>query len=88
MLIFAMITTMLTEFMPHKASSGIALNNLVRNIFSFIGSVVAEPLISAVGSGWLFTAVGAIALASSAVVWAMRYYGPRWRKVMDEKMDA
>ena len=37
MLIFAMATTMLTEFMPRKASNGVALNNFVRNIFSCIG---------------------------------------------------
>lgn len=73
--------------MPKKASTGVALNNLIRNIFSFIGSVVAEPLISAIGDGWLFTGLGVIALASSSVIWAMRHYGPRWRKTMDMKMD-
>ena len=32
MLIFAMVTTMLTEFMPQKSSSGVALNNLIREL--------------------------------------------------------
>ncbi|KAL9006533.1 MAG: hypothetical protein Q9188_000693 [Gyalolechia gomerana] len=87
MLVFAMATTMLTEFMPKKASSGVAVNNFVRNIFSCIGAVTAEPLISAIGNGWLFTGLGVIAMASSVVIWAMRKYGPRWRKVMDKELD-
>lgn len=87
MLIFAMATTMLTEFMPKKASNGVAVNNFVRNIFSCVGAVVAQPLISAIGNGWLFTGVGVIAAASSAVVWAMRRFGPRWRQTMDRELN-
>ena len=55
MLIFGMSTTMLTEFMPKKSSSGVAVNNFVRNIFSCVGGVVAQPLVTAIGDGWLFT---------------------------------
>ena len=87
MLIFAMATTMLTEFMPKKASSGVAVNNFVRNIFSFIGAVVAQPLIAAIGNGWLFTGVGVIAACSSIVVWAMRRFGPKWRERMDRELN-
>ncbi|KAH7055756.1 major facilitator superfamily domain-containing protein [Macrophomina phaseolina] len=84
MLIFAMATTMLTEFMPKKASNGIALNNFVRNIFSCVGSVVAEPLIAAIGNGWLFTGLAVISFAwGTACIWAMIKFGERWRKGMD-----
>ena len=82
MLIFSVATTMLTEFMPRKASSGVAVNNFIRNIFSCVGAVVAQPLIEAIGNGWLFTGMGVIAAASSAVVWAMRRFGPRWKERM------
>ncbi|KAL8648256.1 MAG: hypothetical protein Q9210_005096 [Variospora velana] len=87
MLVFAMATTMLTEFMPKKASSGVAVNNFARNICSCVGAVTADPLISAVGNGWLFTGLGVIAMASSVVIWAMRKYGPRWRQVMDRELE-
>ncbi|KAL8724162.1 MAG: hypothetical protein Q9181_006951 [Wetmoreana brouardii] len=87
MLIFAMATTMLTEFMPRKATSGVAANNFVRNIFSCIGALTAEPLIGAIGNGWLFTGVGIIALCSGSVIWAMKKYGPRWRESMDAQME-
>lgn len=86
MLIFSMTTTMLTEFMPRRASAGVAVNNLVRNICSCVGAVVARPLIDAIGNGWLFTGVGVIALASSVVIWAMRKFGPRWRVRMVEAL--
>jgi multidrug resistance protein len=88
MLIFALVTTMLTEFLPRKASSGIALNNFVRNIFSCVGSVVTEPLIVAVGNGWLFTGVTVIAVVvGGGTMWSMKYLGPKWRVAMDKRLE-
>ncbi|KAI9805778.1 MAG: hypothetical protein M1833_005271 [Piccolia ochrophora] len=86
MLVFAMATTMLTEFMPKKSSAGVALNNLIRNIFSAIGAVIAEPLISAIGNGWLFTILAVVSAGSGGVIWAMHRYGPKWREEMDRKL--
>lgn len=86
MLVFAMVTTMLTEFMPRKGSHGVALNNFVRNIFSCVGAAVTEPLMRAIGNGWLFTGFGVICFISGVYsVWAMKKYGPTWRIRMDEK---
>lgn len=83
-----MVTTMLTEFMPRKASNGVALNNFVRNIFSCVGSAVTEPLMRAIGNGWLFTGFGVIALVSGVFsIWVMKRYGAQWRITMDKKMD-
>ncbi|EXJ60004.1 hypothetical protein A1O7_04152 [Cladophialophora yegresii CBS 114405] len=86
MLIFAMSTTMLTEFMPRRSSSGVALNNLCRNIFSCVGAIVGAPLIAAIGNGWLFTILGLWALSSASVIWAMKRYGPGWRENMDRQL--
>ena len=87
MLIFALVTTMLTEFMPKRASAGIAINNFVRNIFSFTGAVVAEPIIGAIGNGWIMTILGLWSLASGcAVIWAMGRWGPKWRVKMVEAL--
>ncbi|KAL1866648.1 hypothetical protein Plec18167_008980 [Paecilomyces lecythidis] len=87
MLIFSMATTMLTEFMPKKSSSGVALNNFMRNIFSCVGSVVAAPIINAIGNGWLFTILGLAAIASSSSLLVMRIYGARWRQKMDSHLN-
>lgn len=54
---------------------------------SCVGAVVAEPLVGALGAGWLFTGVGMIAAVSSAAaVWAMGRFGPRWRVAMDRQL--
>ncbi|CAG7964050.1 unnamed protein product [Penicillium nalgiovense] len=88
MLIFSMVTTMLTEFMPKKSSEGVALNNFMRNIFSCVGSVVTAPIINGIGNGWLFTILGLVSLASSSVIFLMRVNGPKWRKTLDAEMRA
>jgi multidrug resistance protein len=87
MLIFALVNTMLTEFMPKRAASGIALNNFVRNIFSFTGAVVADPAMKGVGNGWLMTILGTWSLVTGcAALWAMRTWGSRWRGRMVEAL--
>jgi MFS family permease len=87
MLIFALVNTMLTEFMPKRAASGIALNNFVRNIFSFTGAVVADPAIKGVGNGWLMTLLGIWSLVTGcAALWAMRTWSGRWRAKMVEAL--
>ncbi|KAK5707537.1 hypothetical protein LTR97_000074 [Elasticomyces elasticus] len=76
------------EFMPRKASNGVALNNFVRNIFSCIGCIVTAPIVNAIGNGALFTIVGGIALVSGFVtIWAMKRFGPHWRITMDARME-
>ena len=86
MLIFAMVTTMLTEFMPQRSSSGVALNNLIRNIFSCVGAIVGAPLIQAIGDGWLFTILGLWAFSSCVVIWAIKKFGPQWRIRMEKDL--
>lgn len=83
----AAATTMLTEFMPKKASNGVALNNFVRNIFAFLGTFLAEPLINAIGNGWLFTILSAIAFFSCPLIFVMKRNATKWRKTMDREMD-
>ncbi|KAI4942656.1 hypothetical protein J4E91_009825 [Alternaria rosae] len=83
MLIFALVNTMLTEFMPRRAASGIALNNFLRNIFSFTGAVVAEPILSAIGNGWLMTILGIWSVVTGCMaLYAMGRWGEKWREAM------
>jgi MFS family permease len=87
MLIFAMASTILTEFVPRRASTGIAVNNFLRNIFSCVGGLVAAPIIESIGNGWLFTIIGLAALISGiAVIWSMKTYSERWRVEMERTM--
>ena len=88
MLVFGAVTTMLTEFMPHRSSSGVAINNFVRNIFSCAGALVAQPLLDALGNGWLFTLVGLVCwTTTNLAILALRTWGPRWRVSMDQSLS-
>ncbi|KAK0635570.1 major facilitator superfamily domain-containing protein [Bombardia bombarda] len=88
MLVFGTVTTMLTEFMPKKSSSGVAVNNFVRNIFSCVGSIVAQPLINAIGNGWLCTAVGLFAwVTGNLAIWMLRRKATAWRVSMDKALN-
>ncbi|KAF1849024.1 MFS general substrate transporter [Cucurbitaria berberidis CBS 394.84] len=85
MLVFALVNTMLTEFMPKRAASGIALNNFVRNIFSFTGAVVADPILDGIGNGWFMTIIGLWSLVTGCLaIFAMRRWGEKWRGAMVE----
>ncbi|KAK3685448.1 major facilitator superfamily domain-containing protein [Podospora appendiculata] len=87
MLVFGAVTTMLTEFMPNRSSSGVAVNNFVRNIFSCVGAIVAQPLISALGNGWVCTMIGLFAwVTGNAAIWLLKRNGPKWRISMDETL--
>lgn len=88
MLVFSAATTMLTEFMPRRSSSGVALNNFVRNIFSCTGGVIGQPLINAMGHGWLMAMLGLIAwLSGNACIWLLRKNSQKWRAQMDKALD-
>lgn len=88
MLVFGAVTTMLTEFTPKRSSSGVAINNFIRNILSCIGAVVTQPLIDAMGVGWMCTMVGLFAwVTGNAAILALKTWGPRWRVAMDKKLN-
>ncbi|KAA8631403.1 hypothetical protein SMACR_08385 [Sordaria macrospora] len=88
MLVFGAVTTMLTEFMPHRSSSGVAVNNFVRNIFSCVGTIVAQPLIDAMGVGWLCTMIGLFAwLTGNLAIWMLKRNATKWRESMDKALN-
>ncbi|KAF7896088.1 hypothetical protein EAF00_006103 [Botryotinia globosa] len=65
MIVFSTATTMLPEFLPNRSSSGVAVSTFVRTIFSCVGSVIAQPLLQAIGDGWLFTILAIIGWISA-----------------------
>ena len=83
MLLFAAITTMLTELLPRRASAGVALNNFVRNIFSASYSAFTHPALLAITNAGLFSLLAAVSLlAGVVVILATRTWGARWRAAM------
>ncbi|KAL1898784.1 hypothetical protein Sste5346_003191 [Sporothrix stenoceras] len=88
MLVFGAVTTMLTEFMPRRSSGGIALNNFLRNILSCVGAIIAQPLIGAMGYGWLCTMIALLAwIVGNSCIFLLRRNGSKWRKQMDEQLN-
>ncbi|KAI1174102.1 major facilitator superfamily transporter [Nemania sp. FL0916] len=86
MLLYGAVTTVLTEFTPNRSSSGIALNNFTRQILATIATVVTQPLIEAIGTGYLTVLVGLFALVTTlAALLALRIRGPQWRVQMERK---
>ena len=78
---------MLTEFVRKRSSSGVAINNFVRNILSCVGTIVAAPWIDAIGFGWVFTTIGIFcAVAGSLGVWMLTRNAPRWRATMEDAL--
>ena len=89
MLVFGAVTTMLTEFTPKRSSGGVAVNNFIRNIFSCTGAIVTQPLIDALGTGWMCTMVGLFAwVTSNLAIMALKKWGPHWRVKMDKKLNS
>ncbi|KAH8718473.1 MFS transporter OpS2 [Beauveria bassiana] len=80
MLIFSLAVTMLTEFIPRKPSSGVAVANFLRNIFSCAGILLGDPLLRIEGYGWMFTGLTILASSGIGVVWWMRNKGTIWRE--------
>lgn len=88
MLVFGAVTTMLTEFLPRRSSSGVALNNFVRNIFSCTGGIVGQPLIDAVGVGWLMTILGLVCwISGNIAIWLLKRNSQKWRVQMDRALN-
>ncbi|KXJ87628.1 major facilitator superfamily domain-containing protein [Microdochium bolleyi] len=88
MLIFGAVNTMLTEFMPNNASSGVALNNFVRNLFTCVGSIIAQPLLDVMGQGGLFTLLAGLCWVIVATsIWLLKKNCHRWRQDMDKALE-
>ncbi|KAI1056876.1 hypothetical protein LB507_002544 [Fusarium sp. FIESC RH6] len=87
MLVFSVATTMLTELIRKRSSSGVAVNNFVRNTLSCIGAIVAAPWIEAIDVGWVFTILCICCLIISYIsIYLLRKNATKWRKTMDEAL--
>ena len=88
MLVFSATTTMLTEFTPKQSSSGVAVNNFVRNIFSCVSTVAAQPLIDAIGHGWLMTMIGLLTCGIGlGSMWLLKRKSLVWREKMEARLN-
>lgn len=70
MLVIGATVTYLVDTLPGKGATGVALNNLIRQVLAAIATFVVEPLIRALGTGVLFCILmGIITVASVTLVY-------------------
>lgn len=76
MLIIGVTVTYLIDVLPSKGATGVALNNLVRQILAAIATFITVPLINALGTGVLFSILmGVIAVFGVSMLILKRYGG-------------
>ncbi|OJK02619.1 hypothetical protein ASPACDRAFT_39929 [Aspergillus aculeatus ATCC 16872] len=84
--VFSMTSTMLTELLPGRTSTGVALNNVLRNALACLVVVVMQPLIDAIGPRWIFTGLAVIGWASVGILWLFRWNAVAWAADMERKL--
>ncbi|CCK68035.1 Dtr1p KNAG_0A03540 [Huiozyma naganishii CBS 8797] len=72
--------TYMTELMAHRASAGVAVNSMFRNIAAAISSGIIFLLCEAMGVGWCFTGLGLCNLISIAAITYLVGAAGKWQK--------
>ena len=83
-----LVTTVLVELVPSHTASLIALNSMARNLVGAVGGSVAQPLLWALGSGWLYTVLGSLAAANLMVMVLLKTRGIKWRRYIWDREKA
>ena len=73
----------LVDSLPGRGATGVALNNLVRQILAAVAVFVTEPMLKGMGTGWAFTMLAFIIIGSSSVLLILKRYGDHWRENYD-----
>lgn len=58
----------LVDSLPGKGATGVALNNLIRQILAATAVFVTTPMLNGMGTGWAFTMLAFIVLGASSVL--------------------
>lgn len=83
MLIIGTTVTYLTDLLPGRGATGVAINNLIRQILAAIATFVVEPLLKALGPGVLFSIImGVMSFAAFAMLY-LKKYGAYYREHYD-----
>lgn len=83
MLVIGCTLTYLTDLLPGKGATGVALNNLVRQILAAVATFITEPLIRALGTGVLFCIYAGVVTVFVLSVWILKKRGALLREKYD-----
>lgn len=73
----------LVDSLPGRGATGVALNNLIRQILAAVAVFVTEPMLKGMGTGWAFTMLAFIIIGSSTFLLVLKRYGDYWRENYD-----
>lgn len=80
MLVIGATVTYLVDSLPGKGATGVALNNLIRQILGAVATFVVEPALRGVGPGILFSILMAILLVASGLLYILKWKGTYFRE--------
>lgn len=83
MLVIGVTLTYIIDVLPGKGATGVALNNLVRQILAAIATFVTAPLIRALTVGVLFSIYAGILMVCSLCLWYLKRRGGTLRERFD-----
>lgn len=83
MLIIGVTVTYLIDVLPGKGATGVALNNLVRQILAAIATFVTVPLINALGTGVLFSIITGVISVFGISLYFLKRLGAKLRERYD-----
>ncbi|KAI5963023.1 uncharacterized protein KGF55_002815 [Candida pseudojiufengensis] len=83
MLVIGATVTYLVDTLPGKGATGVALNNLIRQILAAIATFIVEPLLKAIGAGILFSILTGILTVASLILVYLKKRGGYFREHYD-----
>lgn len=83
MLVIGITLTYIVDVLPGKGATGVAINNLVRQIFAAAATFCTEPLINALGVGLLLSIYMAVLVVCAGLMWYLKRNGALMRERYD-----
>ena len=83
MLVIGATVTYLVDTLPGKGATGVALNNLIRQILAAVATFIVEPLLVAIGPGILFSILMGILTVASLILLYLKRKGAYFREHYD-----
>lgn len=81
------LMVLMVDIYPHQPATVTAANNLFRCLIGAAASAAIEPMSNAMGDGWAYTLLAALAVLTGAGPVACLMYGMGWRKAKKERAD-
>ncbi|KAI0020973.1 MFS general substrate transporter [Xylariomycetidae sp. FL0641] len=73
-------SALMVDIFPDRSATAAAANNIVRCALSAVAVAILQPLVEAIGRGWVFTIFGLVdGVGSAVMVLVLRRWGKQWR---------